>query len=85
MNISTRELSNSLAILPSESSISKAGETGKYNYKFCLTKYVFYTSKGSLTCCKILRHGVYGFTSRFERSRDKEFYRPQKSIAVVRV
>jgi hypothetical protein len=41
-------------VLPEEFSSSKAGGTSKGNYEFCLTKYPFHTSKGSLTCCKIL-------------------------------
>jgi hypothetical protein len=46
-----------------QSSCCKAGKTGKGNDKFCLTKYLFRISKGSLTCRKILRHGADGFTS----------------------
>jgi hypothetical protein len=36
-----------------QSRTSKAGETGSENYEFYLTKYLFRTSKGSLTCRKI--------------------------------
>jgi hypothetical protein len=53
---------SSLKILP-ESSSSKAGGTGERNNKFCLTKYLFHTSKGSLSCRKIVQHGADGFTS----------------------
>jgi hypothetical protein len=35
----------------------------KGNDEFCLTKYLFYTSKDFLTCCKILWNRVEGFTS----------------------
>jgi hypothetical protein len=31
------------------------------NDEFCLRKHLFHTSKDSLTCCKILRHGADGF------------------------
>jgi hypothetical protein len=54
---------SSLEILPAESTSSIVGGAGEGNDKFCLTKYFFYTSKGSLTCRKILRHGTDGFTS----------------------
>jgi hypothetical protein len=40
---------------------TKAGGTAETN-KFCLTKNLFHTSKGSLTCRKILRHGADSFT-----------------------
>jgi hypothetical protein len=46
-----------------QSPSSKAGWTGEGNNKFCLTKHLSHTSKGSLTCRKILRHGTEGFTS----------------------
>jgi hypothetical protein len=46
-----------------KSSSSKAGKSSKGNDEFCLMKYLFHTSKGSLTCCKILHHGADGFTS----------------------
>jgi hypothetical protein len=46
--------------------ISKARGSSKGNYEFCLPKYLFYTSKGSLTCRKILLHGADGFTSPLE-------------------
>jgi hypothetical protein len=51
-----------LAILPSGSSNSEAGGTDEGN-EFCLTKYLFDTSKGSLTCRKTLRHGADDITS----------------------
>jgi hypothetical protein len=44
---------SSLTILPAESSGRKAGGTGIGNYEFCLAKYVFHTSEGSVTCRKI--------------------------------
>jgi hypothetical protein len=44
-----------------QSSSNKAGGTGKIN-EFCLTKYLFHSSKGSVICCKIL-HVVNAFTS----------------------
>jgi hypothetical protein len=37
-----------------QSSTSKAGETGGVNDEFGLQSNFIYTSKGSLTCCKIL-------------------------------
>jgi hypothetical protein len=46
-----------------QSSSSKAGRTGIGNYEFCLIKYLFHTSKYSLTCHKRLWHGANGFTS----------------------
>jgi hypothetical protein len=49
-------------VLPSESSSSEARGTGQGNDEFCLTKHLFHTSKGFLTC-KILRHGADGVTS----------------------
>jgi hypothetical protein len=45
-----------------QSASSKAGGTGKLSDEFCLVNYVFHTLEGPLTCCKILRHGVDGFT-----------------------
>jgi hypothetical protein len=51
---------SSLVILPAE---SKAGGTGKGNDEFGLRSIFVYTSKGFLTCCKIVRHGASGFTS----------------------
>jgi hypothetical protein len=48
---------NSPTILPAESTSSKAGGIGEGSNEFCLAKYLFHTWKGSLTCCKILRHG----------------------------
>jgi hypothetical protein len=50
---------SSLAILPAES--CKEEETGE-DYEFCLTKYLFHTSKYSLTCRKIW-HDADGFSS----------------------
>jgi hypothetical protein len=47
---------SSLAILPAESSMRKAEGNDKGNDEFCLTKYLFHTLKGSLTCCKIVWH-----------------------------
>jgi hypothetical protein len=41
---------------------SEAGGTGEGKDEFCFTKYLFHTLKGSLTCCKILRHGADCFT-----------------------
>jgi hypothetical protein len=35
----------------------KSGGKGDVNDEFCLTMYLFHTSKGSLTC-KILQHGA---------------------------
>jgi hypothetical protein len=43
---------NSLAILPAQPSSSKAEGTGGGNDEFFLTKYLFHTSKVSLTCLK---------------------------------
>jgi hypothetical protein len=45
-----------------QTSSSKAGGNGAQNDEFCVTKYVFSTSKGSLTCLNIL-HGADGFAS----------------------
>jgi hypothetical protein len=42
---------------------SETGGTGEGKDEFCFTKYLFHTSKGSLTCCKILRHGADGLLS----------------------
>jgi hypothetical protein len=47
-------------------SSSKAGGTGERN-GFCLTKYLFHTSKGFLTYHNILSHGANGFTSPLEK------------------
>jgi hypothetical protein len=47
-----------LAILPAESSSSKAGGTGEVSYEFDLTKY-----GGFLTCHKIWQHGADSVTS----------------------
>jgi hypothetical protein len=52
----------SLAIQPVKPCSSKAGGTGEINDNFCLTKYLFHTSKASLTCCKIIQYGTDGFT-----------------------
>jgi hypothetical protein len=38
-------------------------ELSKEIMNFCLTKYLFYTSKGYLTRRKFFRHGDDGFTS----------------------
>jgi hypothetical protein len=62
----------SLKILPAESS-SKAGGTGEGNYEFCLTKYRFYTSKGSSTCCKILLSVADGCTSHLKEGVQRIF------------
>jgi hypothetical protein len=43
-----------LAILPWGSSTIKSEGTVEVNYEYCLTKYLFRTSKGSLTWLKIL-------------------------------
>jgi hypothetical protein len=51
-----------LVLVPAELSSSKAGETGKGNDKFLLTNYLFHTLKFSLTCRKIFRYVVDGFT-----------------------
>jgi hypothetical protein len=48
---------------PAESSSSKAGDTGEGNDEFGFAMYFFHTSKGSLTCRKILGHGASGFNS----------------------
>jgi hypothetical protein len=53
----------SLAFLSSQSSSGKATGTGEGSDEFCITKYLFHSSKGSLTCRKILWHGSGGFTS----------------------
>jgi hypothetical protein len=53
---------SSLAMITAESSSSKAGGNGEGKINVCLTKYLFHSWKGSLTCCKILRHGADGFT-----------------------
>jgi hypothetical protein len=45
-----------------QSSSSRVGRTGEGNDEFCLTKYLFHTSKGSLTCHKFLRDGADSFT-----------------------
>jgi hypothetical protein len=37
--------------------LTKQEELGERNYEFCFTKYFFHISKGSLTFCKIVRHG----------------------------
>jgi hypothetical protein len=50
-------------MLPAESSITKAGESGETNDEFCLTNYRFHTSNEILTCRKILLRGANGFTS----------------------
>jgi hypothetical protein len=47
-----------MAIIPAESSGSKARESGEINYEFCLTNYLFHTSKGSLTFRKMQLHGA---------------------------
>jgi hypothetical protein len=53
---------SSLEKLPAESSSSKAVGNSEGNYEFCLTKYLFNTSKVFLTCRKILRHGADSLT-----------------------
>jgi hypothetical protein len=45
-----------MEILPAYS--SKVGGTGEGNDEFGLTEYLLYGSKSSLTCSKILQHGV---------------------------
>jgi hypothetical protein len=54
---------SSLAIISAKSSCSEAGRSEERYYEFCLTKYLFHTSKGSLTCRKIVRHDADNFTS----------------------
>jgi hypothetical protein len=46
-----------------QSSSSKAGGTVEGSDGFCLTRYLFHTSKRSLTCRKILRYEADCFTS----------------------
>jgi hypothetical protein len=41
--------------------VAKLDALVKEIMNFCLTKYFFHTSKGTLTCRKILRHGADGF------------------------
>jgi hypothetical protein len=43
-----------------QSRSSKTGRTDEGNDDFCLTKYLFHTSKGSLTCREMSRHGAGG-------------------------
>jgi hypothetical protein len=43
--------------------VAKQEELAKRNDQFCLTKCHSHTSKGSLGCRKILRHGADSFTS----------------------
>jgi hypothetical protein len=57
-----------LLIRPAEPSGSKSGGTGRRKVWILSTKYFFHTSKGSLTCRKILRHGDEGFTSSPKKS-----------------
>jgi hypothetical protein len=52
-----------LAILQAESSSSKARGIGEGYDAFFRMKYIVRTSKSSLTCRTILRHGADGFTS----------------------
>jgi hypothetical protein len=50
----------SLAVLPAETSgASRRNGRKSENFAYQYLKYL----KGSLTCCKILRHGTTGFTS----------------------
>jgi hypothetical protein len=46
-----------ILILPALSYSIKSGGNGERNDEFCLTKYLFRSSKGFLTCRKVLRHG----------------------------
>jgi hypothetical protein len=52
---------------------------------FCPTKYLFHTSKRSLTRNKILRHGSNGFTSLPKEGVLWIFITLKKSIALGRV
>jgi hypothetical protein len=45
-----------------QSSSREEGGTGEVNDEFCLTKYLFNTSKDFLICRKLLRHLADGFT-----------------------
>jgi hypothetical protein len=57
-----------MAILTAELPSSKAIGTGEGNDEFCLMKYLFHTSKDSLTCLKILLHGATALLP-FQRRR----------------
>jgi hypothetical protein len=48
---------------PTKSPNSNAEVTERRNGEICVTKYLFHTSKGTLTCRKISRLGTEGFTS----------------------
>jgi hypothetical protein len=71
---------NSIALLPAEPPSSKADGTGEGN-EFFLTKSLFHTSKGSLICCKLLRHLADGLLS-FRRKTCCGFLLPSKAIAL---
>jgi hypothetical protein len=49
--------------IPQTPSGSKTRVTADGKVEFCLMKYLFHISKGSLTCCKIVLQGADGFTS----------------------
>jgi hypothetical protein len=53
---------SSLAILPAEPSSSEVGGNYDGNYEFMPYGLSLSTSKNSLTCRKILRHGAHGIT-----------------------
>jgi hypothetical protein len=59
--------------------VAKQEELAKENDEFCLTKYLFHTSKGSITCHKILRHGADFFTSHPKMSCSAGFLSPLKN------
>jgi hypothetical protein len=59
--ISTRETPDS-STRALWQSYQQSNSKNEGNDEFCLTKYLFHTSSGSLTCRKIL-HGADGFTS----------------------
>jgi hypothetical protein len=58
--------------------VAKQEELAKEN-EFCLTKYLFHTSKGSITCHKILRHGADYFTSPPKKSCSAGFLSPLRN------
>jgi hypothetical protein len=70
-----------LGILPAEPTSSKAGQLVKEMINLALvSRPIFvHTSKDSLTCSKMLRHGADGFTSS-EGRRVDDFYRPRQGL-----
>jgi hypothetical protein len=75
---------SSLAVLSAESSSSKATRTGEEIINLALQSIFVHTSKGFLTCRKILRHKFDGFASS-PKEGVLRILSPLKNIAIGRV